>query len=86
MIMIISRLGLRSKMVICGDTAQVDLKYRNESGFKFLLSVANKVKDADSFTLKTNHRHPVVESMLLKYEELEETIGNGRANKGTAKA
>jgi phosphate starvation-inducible protein PhoH len=73
-------------MVICGDTAQVDLKYRNESGFKFLLSVANKVKDADSFTLKTNHRHPVVESMLIKYEELEEQINNGKPNTKTGKA
>jgi len=86
MSMIISRLGLRSKMVICGDTAQVDLKYRNESGFKFLLSVANKVKDVDSFCLKTNHRHPVVEAMLLKYEELEETINNGKPNKSATKA
>ena len=36
--MITSRLGVRSKMVICGDTQQVDLKSRGESGFKFLLS------------------------------------------------
>lgn len=70
MIMIISRLGIRSKMVICGDTAQVDLKSRGESGFKALLSIANKVKDCESIVLKTNHRHPIVESMLEKYDEL----------------
>jgi phosphate starvation-inducible PhoH-like protein len=85
MSMIISRLGLRSKMVICGDTAQVDLKYKGESGFKFLLSVAKKVKDVESFTLLTNHRHPVVEAMLLQYEELEENTSYGKTNRGSAK-
>jgi phosphate starvation-inducible PhoH-like protein len=85
MSMIISRLGLRSKMVICGDTAQVDLKYKGESGFKFLLSVAKKVKDVESFTLLTNHRHPVVEAMLLQYEELEENTSYGRTNRSSAK-
>lgn len=70
MSMIISRLGIRSKMVICGDTAQVDLKYKGDSGFKFLLTVSKKVKDVATVFLKTNHRHPVVEAMLAQYEEL----------------
>lgn len=70
--MIISRLGIRSKMVICGDTAQVDLKYKNESGFKFLLTVSKKVKDVESVVLTTNHRHPVVEAMLAQYDEMYE--------------
>ena len=68
--MIISRLGIRSKMIICGDTSQVDLRYKADSGFKFLLTIANKVKDMDSVILKTNHRHPVVEDVLTHYEEL----------------
>lgn len=70
--MIISRLGIRSKMIICGDTAQVDLKYKGDSGFKFLQRIANKVKDMISVVLTTNHRHPVVEDVLKHYEELEE--------------
>lgn len=68
--MIISRLGIRSKMVICGDTQQVDLKDKHESGFKYLLSLANRVKDMDSFTLQSNHRHDVVDRVLTAYEEL----------------
>ena len=68
--MIISRLGLRSKMIICGDTSQVDLKTKGDSGFKFLQTIANKVKDMDSVVLKTNHRHPVVEDVLYHYEQL----------------
>lgn len=68
--MIISRLGIRSKMIICGDTAQVDLKYKGDSGFKFLLTVSKKVKDVAAVFLTTNHRHPVVEAMLALYDEL----------------
>ncbi len=80
--MIISRLGIRSKMIICGDTAQVDLKYKNESGFKFLLTVSKKVKDVDSVTLLTNHRHPVVEAMLEQYDILMEQIEAKKPKKG----
>ena len=67
--MITSRLGLRSKMVVCGDTQQVDLKSKGESGFKFLVSASKKIKDMDSHTLLTNHRHPVVDSLLEAYDE-----------------
>jgi phosphate starvation-inducible PhoH-like protein len=74
--MITSRLGLRSKMVVCGDSQQVDLKYRGESGFKFLLSAAKKIKDMDSLTLLQNHRHPVVDSLLDAYMEFSETTGS----------
>jgi phosphate starvation-inducible PhoH-like protein len=71
--MITSRLGLRSKMVVCGDTQQVDLKYKGDSGFKFLVSAAKKIKDMDSHTLLTNHRHPVVDNLLDAYTEFYET-------------
>jgi phosphate starvation-inducible PhoH-like protein len=74
--MITSRLGLRSKMVVCGDTQQVDLKYKGESGFKFLVSAAKKIKDMDSHTLLTNHRHPVVDSLLEAYDEFYSVTSN----------
>lgn len=79
--MIVSRLGLRSKMVVCGDTQQVDLKYRADSGFKFLISVASRVKDMASQTLLTNHRHPIVDALLDEYDILKEKLnvnGNGK--------
>jgi len=68
--MIVSRLGIRSKMVICGDTQQVDLKHKQESGFKFLLSLSKRIKDVDSMTLMNNHRHPVVDALLDEYAML----------------
>jgi phosphate starvation-inducible PhoH-like protein len=74
--MIVSRLGIRSKMVVCGDTQQVDLKSRGDSGFKFLLSVASRIKDMTSQTLITNHRHPIVDALLDEYELLKEKLNN----------
>lgn len=70
--MITSRLGIRSKMVVCGDTQQVDLKTVGQSGFKFLLTIAKRVKDMDSMTLLTNHRHSVVDALLEEYDRFKE--------------
>jgi phosphate starvation-inducible PhoH-like protein len=67
--MIVTRLGLRSKMMICGDDAQVDLKNRGDSGFKFLYSAAKKVKDLEAITLLENHRDPIVDDLIDLYEE-----------------
>ena len=67
--MIISRLGVRSKMIICGDDYQIDLKKKADSGFKFLYNAASKVKKLAALKLTTNHRDPIVEDLLEYYEE-----------------
>ena len=67
--MIVTRIGLRSKMIICGDDAQVDLKNRKDSGFKFLYQNAEKVDGLAAITLKENHRDPIVDKLLDLYEE-----------------
>jgi phosphate starvation-inducible PhoH-like protein len=67
--MIVTRIGLNSKMIICGDDAQVDLKKRSDSGFKFLYKGASKIKKLEAITLKTNHRDPIVEDLLRYYDE-----------------
>ena len=67
--MIVTRLGLRSKMIICGDDAQVDLKSKRDSGFRFLYTASKKIKDLCAISLKTNHRHPIVEDLISYYEE-----------------
>ena len=43
--MIVTRLGLRSKMIICGDDNQVDLKNKRDSGFRFLYTASKKIKN-----------------------------------------
>ena len=66
--MIVTRLGLRSKMIICGDDAQVDLKSKRDSGFRFLYTAAKKIKNLEAISLKTNHRNPIVEDLVALYE------------------
>ncbi len=70
--MIVTRIGLRSKMIICGDDHQVDLKYRRDSGFRFLYSAARKIKNMCSITLLQNHRNPIVDDLIEIYEEATE--------------
>ena len=67
--MIVTRIGLRSKMIVCGDDHQVDLKQKKDSGFRFLYSAARKVKNMCAISLKTNHRDPIVEDLINIYEE-----------------
>jgi phosphate starvation-inducible protein PhoH len=70
--MIATRIGLRSKMIICGDDYQVDLKSKRDSGFRFLYSAARRIKNMVGITLKENHRDPIVDDLLLVYEEAAE--------------
>tara|TARA_R110000772_G_scaffold1_3_gene10 strand:- start:2288 stop:3022 length:735 start_codon:yes stop_codon:yes gene_type:complete len=77
--MIATRIGLRSKMIVCGDDHQVDLKSKRESGFRFLYTVARKVKNMCAITLLTNHRDPIVDELIEIYEEAAErgiTLGS----------
>jgi phosphate starvation-inducible PhoH-like protein len=67
--MIVTRLGVGSKMIICGDDGQVDLKNRGDSGFKFLYSAARKIKGLSAVTLLKNHRDPIVDDLIDLYEE-----------------
>ena len=67
--MIVSRIGVRSKMIICGDDHQIDLKKRSDSGFRFLYKASKKVKNLEAVKLMTNHRDPIVEDILEYYEE-----------------
>jgi len=85
--MIATRIGLRSKMIVCGDDHQVDLKAKRDSGFRFLYTAARKVKNMAAITLKQNHRDPIVEDLINIYEEAAErglNLGTSGTN-GTSK-
>jgi|TARA_B110000967_G_scaffold21220_1_gene19710 phosphate starvation-inducible PhoH-like protein len=70
--MIVTRIGLRSKMIVCGDDHQVDLKSKRDSGFRFLYTAARKIKNMVGISLVTNHRDPIVEDLINLYDEAEE--------------
>jgi phosphate starvation-inducible PhoH-like protein len=67
--MILSRLGMHSKMIICGDTTQTDLKNKKDSGFPYLFNMKDKIQGIGFRELKQNHRHPIVEEILSYFEE-----------------
>ena len=67
--MIVTRLGKGSKMIVCGDTHQVDLKKKEDSGFKFLYNGAKKIKEMQSLTLVTNNRADVVQDLIDYYND-----------------
>ena len=65
---IIGRLGKGSKMAICGDIAQIDLKNKRDSGFSFLNRLEEQVQGVKTATLIKNHRHEIVAPVLKVYE------------------
>jgi phosphate starvation-inducible PhoH-like protein len=67
--MIIGRLGLNSKMMFCGDTSQIDLRNKKESGIDFFKIIESRVKGVKVIILKHNHRHPIVPEILDIYRE-----------------
>ena len=67
--MISTRIGLRSKMIVCGDDHQVDLRSKADSGFRFLYAASRRIKKMGGVTLMQNHRDPIVDDLIEVYEE-----------------
>jgi phosphate starvation-inducible PhoH-like protein len=65
--LILGRICEGSKMVVCGDVAQIDLKDKKLSGFNFICNNLTSVPGFEVVTLKTNHRDPIVEDILKIY-------------------
>lgn len=65
---VIGRLGKGSKMVICGDMAQIDLKDKRETGFSFLYRIEEHVEGFKTASLEQNHRHKIVAPILEVYK------------------
>lgn len=61
--MVLGRLGKNSRMILCGDGQQVDLKFNNDSA----IHDVPKLKDSRyvyTITLKDNHRHESLDEVL----------------------
>jgi phosphate starvation-inducible PhoH-like protein len=68
--LLLTRICHGSKMIFCGDGAQIDLKDRKTSGFDV---VCKHMKDVPGFgviTLQTNHRHEIVDHILEVYKDI----------------
>ena len=69
---ILTRICHGSKVILCGDIDQCDLKRTNDSALHFLNKHIDKLDNCASLNLVTNHRHEVVEQILKLYKN-----GNG---------
>lgn len=65
---VIGRLGRNSKMAICGDIAQIDLRNKRDTGFSFLNRLEENVEGVKTINLMSNHRHEIVAPVLKVYE------------------
>jgi len=75
--MFLTRLGFASKMVVTGDVTQIDLGNEGDSGLLHALFVLDDVKDVGICRLTGADvvRHPLVERIVMAYEQAE--AGNG---------
>jgi len=71
--MFLTRLGFSSRMVVTGDTTQVDLPGKHHSGLLHALSVLEGVKDVGICRLQGRDvvRHKLVEDIVAAYERSE---------------
>ena len=67
--MMLGRLGKGGKMIFCGDITQTDLKQKKDSGIGFFTRLESEIKGVKVITLKTNHRHEIVEPILKLYSD-----------------
>jgi len=67
--LLLGRICIGTKMIVCGDVSQIDLKDRKMSGFQFLCTNFKEVPGFEVITLKKNHRDPIVEDILKIYKE-----------------
>jgi phosphate starvation-inducible PhoH-like protein len=61
--MFLTRMGLQSKVVVSGDTSQVDLPPHTKSG---LIDALNRLKDIDGFASVTLNREDIVRHRLVQ--------------------
>lgn len=69
--LLLGRLCKGSKIIICGDQSQIDLKDTKSSGFNFICKNLVGVEGFSLVTLKTNHRDPIVEQILEVYQKFD---------------
>ena len=66
--LLLGRICKGTKMIVCGDIQQIDLKDKKLSGFNFICTNFKEVSGFEVVVLKTNHRDPIVEQILEIYK------------------
>jgi phosphate starvation-inducible PhoH-like protein len=68
--LILTRLCLGSKIILCGDGAQIDLKDKKQSALSYFIKMIKDRKGFSVIKLEKNHRHPIVDEILTIFEEI----------------
>jgi phosphate starvation-inducible PhoH-like protein len=66
--MLLTRICNGTKVILCGDSAQIDLKDRKQSGFDYLCKHLTMIEGAAVVKLSSNHRHPIIEEIMKIYQ------------------
>lgn len=66
--LILTRICNGSRVIFCGDNAQIDLKFKKDSGFDFICKHMVDIPGFKVITLNKNHRHTIVDSVLEVYK------------------
>ena len=83
--MFLTRIGFGSKVIVTGDLTQKDLKDNVVSGLETAIKVLSKVDDI-AFINLTNEdvvRHPLVQKIVMAYEEYENRVNTRKNFKDT---
>ena len=68
--LLLGRIGKdECRMIFCGDSAQIDLKNKKESGFDFICKHLVGIEKFCVIKLKQNHRHSIVEEILEVFKK-----------------
>ena len=67
--LILTRICNGTKVIVCGDSAQIDLRRKGDSGLNFLCKHGKDVPGLSIVNLKTNHRHSIVDHIVEMYAE-----------------
>jgi phosphate starvation-inducible PhoH-like protein len=65
--LILTRICHGTKVIICGDSGQIDLRDKKQSGFEFLCHNMTRIDGFGVVSLETNHRHPIIEEIVKIY-------------------
>lgn len=84
--MFLTRIGFGSKVIVTGDPSQKDLPYGQTSGLDVAIHVLEGIEDIEIARLTSTDvvRHPVVQEIVVAYEEYEKKQAE-RKNKQAAK-
>jgi phosphate starvation-inducible PhoH-like protein len=64
----LTRIGNNCNVILTGDSAQIDLKKKTDSGFSKLVKAIELIDDAYHAHMQGNYRNPVVKEVLKYYK------------------